>query len=449
MLTAMLGACEGTEWCALPEVTPTVRAGEGGNVLVVVLDDIGIDQLSAWEVGSEVAQTPTIDCLCERGVRFTDAWASPLCSPARAAMLSGQYPHRYGINRFLHAQNSPLELPLEVETFGEVAQSAGYATGFAGKWHVSTYVSPSGLDHPNLQGFDWYGGAISNLEHGVDRDPDLDYNRWEKVTNGEARLVQDYVTAVNVDDALQLAQTLPEPWLIVLSFNAPHVPVHVPPRRILKADQPGPNASEGEQYRAMIQAIDIELNRLLTRMDAQVLADTSVVLFGDNGTPSHGVVAPVPPERHKGSLYEGGVRVPLVVTGPHVAERNVESDALVSLVDLLPTIASIAGVAAPPDLDGRSLLPVLADPSLEVHDTLYAHNEGPDGRIGHIARNRNFKLWRSHGGSEALYRMQGVAETLDEGEPLERADWGKAEETAYFRLRAVIDEAEQVLQDLP
>ena len=120
-----------------------------------------------------------------------------------------------------------------------------------------------------------------------------------------------------------------------MSFNAPHVPVHAPPRKLL-ARKLAEDATPAEQYRAMIEAVDSELSRFLREVDPQVLADTTIVLMGDNGTPEGAIEPPFDADRSKGSMFEGGIRAPLVISGPHVAEPGTISDALVHAVDILP-----------------------------------------------------------------------------------------------------------------
>ncbi|MEM6926277.1 MAG: sulfatase-like hydrolase/transferase, partial [Myxococcota bacterium] len=124
------------------------------NLLVVIIDDAGVDQYAPWGAAEEPVLAPTMDCLCDAGLRFETVWASPFCSPARAALLTGLHPRRDGIGRFINQDTSTWELPLTRRTMAEALAEEGYATAFYGKWHLAAKQSPAGPRHPNIQGFE-------------------------------------------------------------------------------------------------------------------------------------------------------------------------------------------------------------------------------------------------------------------------------------------------------
>ncbi|MEZ4240561.1 MAG: sulfatase-like hydrolase/transferase [Myxococcota bacterium] len=420
-LALALAACR-TAPCGLAAPAAVDRP----NVLLVVLDDVGVDQLARWGIGATTAPTPTLDCLCDRGVRFDTVWASSVCSPGRAQLLTGRLSVR---NRIGHNIERGEALPDEEVTIGELAQSAGYATAWVGKWHLGGFDSPDGALGPNRQGFDHFAGSLANLSVGRDDVPhhELGYHDWIEVVDGEAREVHTYATTATVDRALAFVRGTSGPWLLGVSFNAPHLPRHVPPARLLD----GPVLDRPDaQYRAMLAAADHELGRLLQEMDPDVLGDTMIVVTSDNGTPAYAVAPPVDPAQHKGTLLEGGLRVPLLVAGPGVPADRV-SAALVHHVDVLPTIAAWIGARPEAALDGVSLADAVRDPSRPVHDVLVDVMFGPDGDLRAAARDDRYKLVRGLDGT-TLTRLSPAG--YDDGPPVD-----EPQEAA--RLGAALDRA--------
>lgn len=421
LLLAVLLGC-GPPPCALPTPEPVDRP----NVLLIAIDDVGIDQVGAWGVGADPVATPTLDCLCDAGVRFDRVYASPYCSPARAALLTGVHPRRDGLGRYLDG-NDTWEIPPARTTLAEAL--IGYDAAFLGKWHVGSEAGPSGLDHPGVQGFAHFAGTVGNLRQGDPLDVTADYTRWEQIENGVPSLRTGYVTTATIDDAVERVAIMPEPWILVVSLHAAHVPLHAPPRRLLDAPLPD-DASEAETYRALLSAADTELGRLLRAVEADVLARTQIWALSDNGTPSHAIAAPQDPTRGKGTLFEGGVRVPMVVAGAGVGAPGSVSDALVSLVDVLPTIAVATGSPAVADLDGASFAGLLTDPGGDHAETLYADLTAPNGAVGRAIRSEDTKLVRRADGTETWYAL---------GEGLDEVELGP--EAADPALREAMDEA--------
>lgn len=358
------------------EASVVVAAPPGGNVLLVVVDDFGLDKFNGSEVSVIDQRTPTLDRLTAEGVNFLDFYVSPICSPTRSALLTGRQPGRTGIGDLVEGAGTD-ELSLEAITIPEAlaaARAGTYATSAIGKYHLAAKGSESGLRAPNLQGFQWYAGSNDNLAP----DP-LGYYDWTEITNGVAARNHVYATTETVDDALARVAAMPEPWFLLLAFNAPHAPFHVPPPELHTADGLTFDSPLREQYDAALEAMDTELGRFLASVDPAVLAATTIVLMGDNGTPKPAVQRPFDPDRFKHAVYEGGTHVPLIVTGPHVAVPGSTSRALVHVTDVLATVADLAGVPltegpdglavdlGPPGsartIDGRSLLPILRDPA--------------------------------------------------------------------------------------
>jgi arylsulfatase B len=367
-------------------------------VLVVLLDDVGVDQLASYGA-TDAAPTPTLDCLCQRGVRFSRAWGAPLCSPGRAALMTGRQADKTGIGYNLGRRH---ELPLSEVTLGEVLQASGRRTALLGKWHLSSWSGEQGMEGPRLQGFEVFRGTLANLDVAAQQGERRgDFWGYWRVVDGQARWTERYATTVTVDDALDFISETPEPWGMVLALHAPHEPLHEPPRRLLSAPLPR-EPSRPELYRAMLEAADTELGRLLRSMDPEVLAQTLVVVASDNGTSPEGTLQ-ARDDRVKRTLFEGGIHVPLLFAGPGAQEGGT-SEALVHLVDVLPTVAALVGEEVPAVLDGVSLVPQLQDPLARgpphVSTQWNPHFEAPELAV----RDDRYKLVRDPQG-DRLYDL--------------------------------------------
>ncbi len=446
-LLSVLVGCAAEAPCGEPGA-PSADPERPGNVLVVVLDDVGADQLAPWGLAEDTAVTPTIDCLCERGVRFTQAWSSPTCSPTRSELLTGRYNRRTGVGQILSSEEAPYALPTSEDTLGDLARRAGLATGYVGKWHLTSAELPDALTHPNRSGFDRFAGTLGNLKRAAELpDGDFGYSRSQEVEDGEVHLTRAYATTETVDEALSFVRRADGPWLLVVAFHAAHVPNHEPPGRLIEGSLPS-SPSDLAVYQAMIEAADHELSRLLRRLDPDTLADTTVVLLGDNGTPGEVLPPALHPDRRKGTMFEGGVRVPLVVAGPGVEAPGRASDALVHVVDVLPTVGELLGVAPEASvLDGRSLVPLLADPAGPGgHDTVASFLHSPVGASSPkellVAIRDDFhKLVRQWDGAEELYAVGPT--TLFEGDDLLDGHPDEARDAVAARLRAELDALEE------
>lgn len=413
---AALVGCRGAPWCDLPE--PEVV--EQPNLLVVVIDDVGIGQLDRWDAQDPVP-TPTIDCLCDAGLRFDQVWASPFCTPARVALLSGLHPRREGVGRFINVGQSTWELPLPWVTLAEAVAPVGYSTAFYGKWHIGAFDAPSGRDHPNLQGFTDYSGGLGNIDHLSDLGPKGTYFAWEHLTNGAARWREGYLTSATIDDALEGLAEIPEPWMVILSLHGAHSPLHRPPSE-LRGQTLGPAPSNLNLYRTMVESVDTELGRFFEGVEPSVLARTQVWTMSDNGTPDHGIPESAGILGSKGSLFEAGTRIPLVITGSGVGARGERTAALTSILDVFPTLLEQAGAPSRPN-DGLSLSSHLDEPGLHHHDVVYADLSSPDGEVSRAVRTDDRKLVREADGSEQAYALgTGLTEwPIDEDLPDLRA----------------------------
>ncbi|MFT4622193.1 MAG: arylsulfatase B [Myxococcota bacterium] len=399
------------------------------NVLVIVADDLGVDKVAAYGVGLEhVPPTPNLDTLAEEGVLFEHAYAMPICSPTRATLQTGRMPWRHGVSRALSPRGT-MHLPYSEITLAELltqGTDGDYTSVALGKWHLG-HGGHDILNHATDQGYAHYAGQMGDFgeDHTSDGSPQS-YFLWEKNTDGELAWVEVYATTDTVNDAIAQLDTLEPPWLLWVAFNAPHAPWHEPPPE-LTSEPVGATAIQ-RQYNAMVEAMDTEIGRLLAHLDAGPHADdTLVVALGDNGTPPDATSAPFHETNAKGTVYEGGIRIPLIIRGPRVVEPGRRVPHLVQASDLFATVAEVANVdlsASPIEHDSVSMVPYLTDPATPaMRSTVYSETFGPVGRgpytfVRRAVRDERYKLvqkwWLGLGSLYELYDLEGRdAEGID------------------------------------
>lgn len=337
---------------------------ERPNVIVILTDDMGYADLGV--TGNPVVRTPHLDGMASRSAEISHFYVAPFCGPTRAALLTGQYPHRSGV----HSNGATMSSG--ATTLAELMQGAGYATGIFGKWHLGAHYPRRAMD----QGFDESvtsrGGIIGMLAPqpslGRYTNPILDHH-------GELVEYEGYGTDVLFDECLAWIDEVrgEKSFFAYVPTNAPHRPLHdVPdaPYREL-AERLDESADEAARVYAMIENIDANVGRMFDRLEAWgELENTLVVFLSDNG--------PIG-ERHsggfrggKGSVYEGGVRTPFFAHWPARLKAGHTSDRVAAHIDLLPTLLEACGIpiAAELALDGRSLLPLLSGEEVEWSDRL-------------------------------------------------------------------------------
>lgn len=364
-----------------PPITPTPRptpvAGLTGdtevlNILLIVADDLGIEQLRVFgkDPSNTYAPTPNIDRMAQQGVRFQRAYSMPVCSPTRACLLTGRYPFRTGIGNQAINSQQPL-LVNETCLPKALRQGTGneYRSACFGKWHLSTFLNGD-ANHPNDVGFERYRGALTNFERGEEN-----FFAWKLIDDGVVKSCTRYSPTQNVDDALAWIRTAREPWFCYLPFNTIHEPFHRPPADlydtslyVLPNSEPIGAESVVPYHKAMIQAMDTEIGRLLANIPQSTMANTVVMFYSDNGTtgpavvPGYGFAG----GHNKGSVYEDGCNVPLIVMGPRVDTPGRISTHFVNAVDLFATVLDIAGadmtqVTSAGTVDSVSFWPHLKD----------------------------------------------------------------------------------------
>lgn len=434
--------------CGHPDGDPPVSADLPPNFIVVVIDDVGIDKVASYGVHPDTAPTPTFDRLADEGLRFTNAFAMPTCTATRAALLTGRHTFRTRTGGIIWPFETEWELPLDEVALPEVLAEGEmpYDSALAGKWHLSSNVSPSSTFLPMRQGFGWFSGSMNNLW--VDSEAQTGgygFYAFEKVQpDGTVEIERQYATIDTTDDAIDRLAALVEPFLLVVSYNGAHNPWHTPPDDLHSF---GEAPTRFEQHLAATEAVDRELGRLVDELSPALRARTYLVVMGDNGTPGTVTTDPSDPDQAKGTLAEGGVRVPFVVTGPGVPAGR-ETEALISVVDVWPTLADLAGLdaderpAAGP-VDGVSQVDVWHGEAATARDRVYLERlshtgPGPWDIHDRAVRDDRYKLVRTQAGSESLFEF--ATDVLDDGPNLLDAPLTEDAALAYLRLAAELDE---------
>lgn len=401
---------------ALAAAPPGVLADETTpNIVFIMADDLGYTDLGCF--GSKYYETPNIDRLAAQGMKLTCHHHCQNCAPTRAALMSGQWGARTGvytvgsIGRFdwserpLRPVDNVTKLPLDRATVAEQLKRAGYVTGMFGKWHLGQ----NGEYHPARRGFD--EAIVSMGAHfNFATSPKTDYPRGQYLA--------DFLTDHAVDF---LRRHKDERFFLYLPHFGVHAPYHAKQELIEKfKPKPGVGGHNNPTYAAMISSIDESVGRVMQTLDELKLANNTVLIFtSDNGgvggyvreglKKSRDVTDNAPLRSGKGSLYEGGVRVPFIVRRPGVTKPGSSCSEPTIHVDVYPTLLELAGAPRPQQtLDGESLAPLFRDSAARLkRDAIFQHFPG------YLGAGRGF--WRTTPVSLVLSGDWKLMEFLEDG----------------------------------
>lgn len=373
-----------------PGTTPNTNSSKP-NILLIIADDMGLDATPGFEVGTVKPNMPNLQNMINSGVRFTNLWSNPTCTPTRSSILTGKYGFRtnvLNVGDVLSTSETSLQQFLS-------ANSPEYSNAVIGKWHLSSSAS-----HPTAMGIDYYAGLLSG---GVQS-----YWNWNLTENQQTANSTEYTTTKFTDLAIDWVSNQTDPWFLWVAYNAPHTPFHLPPNDLhtqgnLPSDQASIDANPLPYYLAMLEAMDSEMGRLLNSMSTEERENTIVIFIGDNGTPNE-VVQQYVSQRAKGSVYQGGVNVPMIVSGKNVSRVNAIEDALINTTDLFATIADISGTGTTEINDSKSFKELLTTTNAETRE--YAYTEiSRDNGSDYTIRNATHKYILFSDGDEALYNL--------------------------------------------
>ncbi len=355
---------------------PALFAANAPNVVILLADDMGNGDVGCY--GARDIQTPNLDALAASGIRFTSYYApAPICSPSRAGLITGRYPLRAGMSttrNIASAMDEPGLPPREL-TIAELAKTKGYATAVFGKWHLGSTRECQ----PNSQGFDAFLGhhasCVDSFSHMYyASEPwyhDLYRNRDEVFEDGV------HMTDLITRETLAFIDAHREqPFLIYVAYNTPHYPMVAQARYLkLYAHLPMPRRVAA----ALCAGIDDSVGRIRSRLRERGLLDNTLLFFtSDNGAASpsrrgEGGSSNAPYREYKNSLFEGGIRLPGIVSWPARVPAGVRCDQPVIGMDIFATAAEAMGAELPTDrtIDGRSWFPLFKDPNASIHDALF------------------------------------------------------------------------------
>ena len=391
-LFLVFSACSNAEDVAFIIQDKEENIAKQPNILLIIADDMGLDATPNYNIDGIKPNMPILQSLMSNGIKFNNLWSYPLCTPTRASILTGKYGFRTevtNVGQNLSSNEQSIQNYLD-------GMNSGYSHAVIGKWHLSGDIS-----HPNAIGIDEYTGVLGG---GVQS-----YWNWNLVENMQSSKSTEYTTTKFTDLAINWIGSQNQPWFLWLAYNAPHTPFHLPPSELysqvgLASDQSSIDANPLPYYLAMLEAMDTEMGRLINSMSQEERDNTFIVFIGDNGTPNQ-VVQTYPNRRAKNSLYQGGVNVPMVISGKNVERKGVEEEALLSTTDLFATIVGIAGSTISEINDSKNFKYMFNAPGITVRDYVYSEIGDDINNLDHTIRNDKYKLMKFSSGNEALYHL--------------------------------------------
>jgi len=413
----------------------STKAARRPNFVVILADDLGYGDLACY--GAPDLKTPNIDRLAARGIRFDRGYANcPVCSPTRASLLTGRYPEMVGVPGVIrtHRRSSWGHLVPDARLLPSLLKPLGYTSAIIGKWHLG--LKPPNI--PNDRGFDFFHGFLGDMmdDYYTHRRHGINYMRLNRETIDP----KGHATELFTDWACEWLRQRKagQPFFLYLAYNAPHTPIQPPKEWLDKVKQREPNLpGKRAKLVALIEHMDDGVGRVLKCLaDTELEKDTLVVFVSDNGGHLAAGARNGPLRAGKGTLYEGGIRVPFIARWPGKIKPGSRSDRIVLTMDILSTLVEAAGSRVEHEIDGASFLPtLLGQPQPEPkRDLFFGRREGGPFKGGTIEciRRGDWKLLRPMPDKPLeLYNL--------ETDPRETKNLAAAEPAKFNELKAALD----------
>ena len=437
-------------YCAIPlllllQLTPGLNAETRSateqpptrpHVLVILVDDLGYGDLSSY--GAEDLRSPNVDQLVKSGMRFSHFYANcPVCSPTRAALLSGRYPELVGVPGVVRTfpHNNWGHLAKDAALLPSMLKSAGYHTAMVGKWHL-------GLESPNLpndRGFDFFHGFLGDMmdDYFDHRRHGINYMRQDRTVIDPPGHATDLFTEWACA-YLRSRREQQAPFFLYLAYNAPHTPIQPPPSWLEKVKQQNPDITPRRaRLVALIEHLDDGIGQVMQALrDTGLDRNTLVIFTSDNGGQSNVGASNGALRAGKQDMYEGGLRVPTGIAWPNQIAVETRSDQMALSMDLFPTICEAAGVPIPHPIDGQSLLAILQgkEDRLPDRDLFFHRREGGQRYSGLTTQAIRRGPWKLLQNSPfAPLELYNLAQ-----DPLEAMNLAKQEPRIYRELNAAL-----------
>lgn len=404
------------------------------NIVVVLTDDLGYGDLSSY--GAQDLRTPNIDALVQSGMRFDHFYAnSPVCSPTRAALLSGRYPDLAGVPGVIrtHPENSWGHLSRDAVLLPIPLKAAGYHTAIVGKWHLGLEAPNT----PNERGFDFFHGFLGDMmdDYFTHRRHGNNYMR----RNGDIIDPEGHATDLFTRWAIDYVNERKRdrrPFFLYLAYNAPHAPIQPPAEWVERVRSRVPGLGEKRaKIAALIEHMDDGIGRFIAALRANGQYENTLFLFvSDNGGDLPAGASCGPLRGGKQDMWEGGIRVPMCAVWPGRIPPGSKSDVVALTMDLYPTICEAAGARTPPAVDGVSLLPLLVgrQAALPERELIWVRREGGMRYLGqdyYAIRRGAWKLLQNT--PFEPFQLFDLSQ-----DPQEQTDLAKKERKIYAELTA-------------
>jgi len=405
------------------------------NIVLILADDMGYSDVGFN--GCTDIPTPNLDALAASGVRFDQGYVSAsVCGPSRAGLLTGRYQQKFGCG-----ENPPEEgwpdnprcpdagIPLTEQLISELLKPAGYQTGHVGKWHIGLAEQL----RPNQRGFDYYYGFLNGAHSYTNAEKEWQSNPgfWPIFRNNEPLDFEGYLTDTFTEESVAfIERSKDKPFFLYLSFNAVHAPWQAPENVAQKVSHI--EDSKRRTYAGMLVSMDDGIGRVVQALkDNGVYENTIVVFLSDNGAPKNSAASSEPLRGSKGDTYEGGTRVPFVISWPNGIPAGTVYEQPVSALDLAPTFVKLAGAAgAMNGFDGVDLIPYLkGERKGRPHEIMFFRRDDD-----YAIRSKDWKLAWNNGAPTGTRTAElfNLAEDPNETTDLIRQHPEKAEQLQFM-----------------